>query len=100
MSDIQLVLRSIQKDLTLPRTEINSSDLDMEALQSYLMQVIKELLDKDFNRLLHAMYRIDIPEKDFLAVLNTTIPDEIPKEIANLVIDREMQKVASRNKYS
>lgn len=101
MSNVQLVLLNIQKDIKLPPTEINNREnIDMKVLRSYLVKVISELLDKDLNRLIQAMYRIDISENEFKSALSTINPEEIPEEIANLVIKREMEKVESRKKYS
>ncbi len=101
MSNVQLVLLNIQKDIKLPPTEINNREnIDMEVLRSYLVKVISELLDKDFNRLIQAMYRIDISENEFKSALSTINPEGIPEEIANLVIKRELEKVESRKKYS
>jgi len=101
MSNVQLVLLNIQKNIKLPSTEINNREnIDMEVLRSYLIKVISELLDKDFNRLIQAMYRIDIPENEFKSALSIINQEKIAEEIANLVIKREMEKVESRKKYS
>jgi len=94
------VLNTIQKDIQLPEAAINKvENVDLDTLRTYLTEIIRELLDRDFNRLMQAMYRIDIPEENFINALNAKNPNEIPAEIANLVINREMQKVESRKKY-
>ena len=94
-------LQLIQKDLDLPATDINlvpSPGLDQ--LHAYLTMAISELLDKDFNKLLNALYRIDIDEIKVARIINLEDTDNIAPSLAELVIKRELQKVETRKKYS
>jgi len=90
----------IQKDLQLDELDLPTENNRMEELHIQLTNVIKRLLDSDFNRLVNCMYRIDIPEEKFKAALNTPNPLLVASEIARLVIDRELQKVKLREKYN
>ncbi|MEM6831631.1 MAG: hypothetical protein AAF551_14065, partial [Bacteroidota bacterium] len=66
MDEITLVKGSyllIRKDLGL-EDEICFEDNEkgFDWLEAYLTHQINDLLDHDFNRLLNALYRIDLPE--------------------------------------
>ena len=45
------------------------------------------------------MYRIDIAENKVKSVLATSDPESISQELADLIIQRELQKVETRKKY-
>ena len=80
----------------------DSTDLraaDMDEFRKKLELVIGYLLDKDFERLLTAMYRLDINEKKFSQVLEGKMGMNIAGAIANLVIERELKKIETRKKY-
>lgn len=99
MNEVQEVVVLISKDLDVPlQNEIESINV-REKLHSYLTLLIQELIDKDFNRLLVALYRIDIPETKVVPVLELENPEKIASTLADLVIDRELQKVKTRRKY-
>jgi hypothetical protein len=100
MADLNAALQLIQKDLQLTSSLINDGVTTLDALKKYLSSVVSELLDKDFERLLLAMYRIDIPEHRFKKALNAEDPNEIPDKIAALIIERELLKISYRKKYS
>ncbi len=102
-SDSNLCISIINKDLSLGEDEslpeITDSDGD-ELLEKNLTRLIQYLLDKDFNRLINAMYRIDIPENEFKLILETSDPDVLAKTLARRIISRAYQKLEIRKKYS
>ena len=99
--ELTTALSLIQKDLSLPESEINRSEKpELEELHQYLTAAIRKLLNKDFNRLINILYRIDITESRVAKVLHTDDPMQIASELASLVIERELQKVATRKIYA
>jgi hypothetical protein len=100
-NDNKAALQLIQKDLALPAAEINKQHAPgLEDLHHYLSLAISELLDKDFNRLLNALYRIDINEKKVAETIHMEDPGQIAPGLATLIIERELEKVQTRKKYS
>lgn len=100
-SGIVLLRDLINQDLRLePEEKLPSENYLMEELEARLTQLISYLLDKDFNRLINAMYRIDISEEKFKAALNAPNPEDVAPTIARLIIQRELQKIEIRKKYS
>ena len=98
-NDIIEITTLIEKDLQIDNSELINCDA-FEAFKKRLTEIISYLLDKDFERLLTAMYRIDINEEKFKAALSINPTSEIAPSIAALIIEREMQKVITRRKYS
>jgi len=45
------------------------------------------------------MYRIDINQQVFQKIVNETYPDHISNELAKVIINREIEKVKTREKY-
>ncbi len=69
-----------------------------EEFIKYFENFIKDLISyqaENFNRL---MYRIDIPEKSFNEILNTSF-EEVITQTCRLVLERESQKVYFRRLY-
>ncbi len=70
---------------------------DLSALRDALAKVIFGMLDREFARLLNIMYRIDIDENSFKEAISSPHPAD---SLADLVLERELQKVYTRIKYS
>ncbi len=100
--DTKKCISIINKDLGLDAGELlpEITEGGDELLEKHLTQIIQYLLDKDFGRLLNAMYRIDIPEDDFKQILETAAPNQLANTIAKRVIQRAHQKLIMRKKYS
>ncbi|MDX5347563.1 MAG: hypothetical protein LPK19_09980 [Hymenobacteraceae bacterium] len=74
--------------------------LTYEQVVEKLAAVIEYLLQNEHKRLLHIIYRIDIDERKFTAALNLPTLALVAERVAELVIERELQKVQFRLKYS
>lgn len=94
--DISTTLNIINKDFGLENSD--HEILSKEALLKWLTQVINYLLEKNFEKLLQAMYRIDISEEKFKSIFSKE--GNIAEELAQLVLDRELQKVYFRKRYN
>ena len=75
---------------------IASGISDRQAIREQLAFVIARLMEDNFERLCQAMYRLDVSEVKFDEVLTHKPVEDIPFAIADLVIEREMQKVRTR----
>ena len=90
----------IIKDLSLEQESLPSKVNDLGELKAKLIPIINYLLDTDFNRLLNALYRIDVDESKVKQILATGLPGLIPENLADIIIKRVLQKVELRKKYS
>ena len=70
-----------------------------DVLIEKLTIVINDFLDYDMNKLLNILYKIDVNEQRLKYILSEEQPENIAHEIALLVVEREKQKVLTREKY-
>lgn len=93
--DISKALTLINKDfdLNIDSTEVSTVDDFLPILTKF----IQHLLDRDFERLLNGLYRIDVSEEKVKQAF--AIEKDVAESIASLIIEREFQKVATREKY-
>ena len=94
----------IQKDLV---PEINSSfnlqlepTLSAEELKSILTSEINRLINQDFEKLVYYLYRIDVNEQKMRKLLDQSEGENAASLIAGLVIERQLQKIKSRQQFS
>jgi len=89
------VVELTYKEVGLPITHI--STLEYADFENELTKAIQYLIDKDFEKLMHLLYRIDVSEAKVKMAFG--LEKEVAREIALLIIDREQQKVITRAKY-
>lgn len=69
-----------------------------EDQRNALVMVIIDLLHHDFNKLLNILYRIDVDENKLKqALFESTQP--AAETIADLIIERQLQKIKFRKMY-
>jgi len=73
--------------------------INQNLLKEKLAGVVAHLLETNFEKLCQAMYRLDVSEQKFDHVLSGSSKEDIPSEIADLIIEREIQKVKTRILY-
>jgi hypothetical protein len=73
--------------------------IDRSIIREQLAHVIARLMQENFERLCQAMYRLDVSEKKFHEAMTELPVEQVPLAIADLVIEREMQKVRTRMMY-
>lgn len=99
-NDVLQTVSLIKKDLSLDKDALPGPIASVDDLKKLLVPVINYLLDRDMTRLLNALYRIDISESKVKQVLTVEHPDNIASRLADLIVQRELQKVVTRRKYS
>lgn len=96
---VRIGAQLITKDFGLDDSEF-ADTLSVDSLERRLTKVVQYLLDKDFQRLINIMYRIDLAESTFQQVLANEEPDQIASCLSKYILERELQKAALRQKYS
>jgi hypothetical protein len=92
------ILESFEIDETLLPAALPEDD-QFKALRQLLVQRIEELAEKDMEKLLWALYRIDVSEKKLTETLKTTPPEHFATTIADMIIERQMQKIQTRKQF-
>lgn len=98
MNENEQLAGLINKDLGDPDEGlmIPAGGLEESAIREKLAGMITYLMEHHFERLCQAMYRLDVSESKFHKVMNEVPLPEIPLALADLVIEREMQKIRTR----
>lgn len=71
----------------------------LEEFRKYLTDKMKDMLDKNYNLLINTLYRIDISEKKLSELFSTKNRDSIPQKLADLIIERQIEKINYRKRY-
>lgn len=87
--------------------EINNSlhlqlaeSLSYEELHTKLSAEINHLINHDFEKLVYYLYRIDVNEIRMRNLLDQQKGENAAKLIADLVIERQLQKIKSRREFN
>ena len=74
--------------------ELSVSDYD--SIKAQLAEKINIWINNDFHKLIHVLYRIDVSEKKINELLKENRTDDAADILADLVIERELQKIRAR----
>jgi len=96
------IVKFVEKDFLISDNNslIPSTDLfSLEEYKKYLTEKLKILLDEKFDTLVNILYRIDISEKKLSRLFSGNNRDSIPASLANMIIDRQLEKLRLRKLY-
>ena len=71
----------------------------LEEFKAYLTDRLAFLLDNKYDKLINILYRIDVPEDKLSKLFAEQNRDFIPAALADLIIERSLQKVRIIQKY-
>lgn len=94
----EIALKSVASLVGLSEISITSGNNEQlfEALSNYL----NHLIEHDFNQLVAILYRVDVSEEKVRQTLaNAPKESNSGKLIAQLILEREQQKMYWREKY-
>ena len=69
---------------------------DFSANRQLLVEKINDLIEKDFQKLVGILYRVDVSEDKLKTFLKENPATDAGLIIADLVIERQLQKIKSR----
>lgn len=85
------LIRSVNQQFSLEISTLSYGDLKL-----ILAKRINEWINNDFSMLIHVLYRIDVSEKKINELLRENIREDAANILADLVIERELQKIEAR----
>ena len=91
--------KKITPDIETILASENLSINNRELLQR-LNNAINDLLSDDFGRLVSSLYRLDVSETKLKKLLKQCPETDAANIIAKLIIERQLQKLKSRQQYS
>ena len=95
MSELVKIERLIADELGVAIP--NSASLD--DLRHALAEKFNALINSDFNHLIHLLYRIDVSETKLKQALEQNEGKDTAGLLADLVIERQLEKIRSRQQY-
>lgn len=72
---------------------------DMEVLKRWLAARVEDLLLHQAPRLWSILYRIDVSEQKIKQAMASCTGQALYETLAQLIIDRQLQKIETRKKY-
>ena len=100
---IKDLYKAIEKDFDIERFGDmpvgNDQQELLDNLKRFLEEKINHLIEHDVDKLLSLLYRIDVSEKKVRAILAAHPHQDAAPLIAELIIERQIQKLISRKKY-
>ncbi len=73
--------------------------ISMEEMRQRLAAEINELILHDFQKLVGILYRVDVNERKLKYLLQENVGEDAAVIIADLIIERQLQKLKSRQEY-
>lgn len=95
-----MLIRQLNTLFETPLRKGVPKTVEIDVLAEWLSKPVHELLQHDSQRLVSLLYRIDVNEQKLNAAFQQDSTEAIAFAIARLVIERELQKVQLRLKYS
>lgn len=90
----------LMKDWRVARVSENAENLNRRLLLEALEERILYLLKNNMAKLQTSMYLLDISERRFSDAMGRATMEGRARAIAEVVYDRESQKIETRRKYS
>lgn len=90
------LIRSLNTELPLELPEKISYD----GIKAHLVSYINDLIKNDFEKLVAHLYRIDVNETKLRSLLQQHPQEDAGNIIAELIIERQEQKIRSRQQFS
>ena len=76
------------------------NNISSSPIKEKLENIINELINTDFEKLISILYRIDISETKLKTLLNENRDKNAATLIADLIIERQLQKIKTRKQFS
>ena len=73
--------------------------LTLEDVRAFLIDRINNLIKNNMGLLMSALYRIDVSEQAVNQIFATASPEQIASALADLIIERQIQKIRIRERY-
>ena len=73
--------------------------ISTQELQQKLAVLINNLINKDFQKLLIILYKVDVDENKLKNILKAEAGKDAANIIATLIIEREIQKIKTRKQF-
>lgn len=94
-NDTNLII-AVSKSLDMGLPE----NISLDELKEKLSGHINYLIQTNFQKLVSLLYRVDVSEQKLKSLLKEYPDSDAGKVIADLIIERQLQKIKSRQQFS
>ena len=94
--DNQTLIAGINHEMDLALPE----DLIFDQVRLKLQVAISSMIANDFQKLAGILYRVDVNERKLKYLLQENVGQDAAVIIADLIIERQLEKIESRKKFS
>ena len=98
-NSVELLRKQIGESLSL-RPDLLEETKGEEELLGLIEQLVEELINHDFEKLLLILYRLDVNEAKVKKAIDDSGPQLASRRIAELILAREKAKIHTREKYN
>jgi len=77
-----------------------ATKISFEEIKEKLAAYINHLINHDFQQLVMILYRVDVNERKLMALLKENQNEHAGRIIAELIIERQLQKIKTRKEHS
>jgi hypothetical protein len=95
MENEEPLIHDLKKELPIPFAE----KVSLHEIKEKLAEHINELINNHFDELVGLLYRIDVNENKLRQVLKDHAEKDAAAIIAELIIERQLQKIKSRQQF-
>ena|SRR5450432_1788741 len=96
MENRELLIASLKTELQIELAE----KISFEEIKKKLSAYINQLINQDFQQLVMLLYKVDVNERKLRNVLRENKKDDAGDMIAELIIERQLQKIKTRREFS
>lgn len=92
----EAVLASLATSLGVDPKAAVQRGLTLDDVHAFVAVRVAHLLQTNRAYLLHVLYRVDVAEADVRRAFETTPPGDLPRALAALLVERQLQKLQRR----
>jgi len=96
------LIEKLQKDFSIDKNNLPvKKDFaeEIRIIREFLSKRIAGMMGKNMERFYNTLYRIDVNESKAKQILNHSDPGLIPDQLADLIIERQLQRVKTQILY-
>jgi hypothetical protein len=92
------LIEKLNKDFSLQKESL-PAQTDLNLIRNHLIERVKELMSRDYDRFLNSLYRIDVNESKVREALHSKDRSIIPELLADIIIERQLLRVKTQILY-
>ena len=74
--------------------------IPVEEIRRRLQAAIRTMIENDFQKLVNVLYRVDVNERKLKYLLQENVGSDADIIIADLIIERQIEKIKLRSQHS